>query len=80
MITDLTDAIQEVKRVAGGDGGDSLSVDLSEQVTDHGTTVPIDAAIAIITDVLLGEGYLPGGSVEIPGGRRIHYIKDDDLE
>jgi hypothetical protein len=77
MITELADVIQEARRMAGGRGDAGVSCDVSEQLRDQGRVVPLDAAIAIITDILLGEGYVPSGSVRIPDGLRKRYLKDD---
>jgi hypothetical protein len=77
MITELADAMREIQRAIDNDVNDRVSLNLSEEIADRGTPVPLDAAIAIITDALLGEGYVPRGSERIPGGRRITYVKGD---
>jgi hypothetical protein len=77
MITELADAIREARRFAEHKADESISLDLSDKLRDRGEVMAIDAAIAIITDILLGEGYVPKGSVRIPDGLRLHYLKDD---
>lgn len=74
-IESVEQAQQLIKNYRGKPQNFQLVISLSKPLLLHGKPVPMDAAMALITDNILAKGWLPNGFTDKHHVRYYHYSR-----